>query len=209
MKMGKRRLMKRSLFITVASILLFTVAAMAQESRNEISAQGTGFFTKDSDGNGISRNTTKTGGLQVGYRYNINRWLSAEANYGFDRNTQRYFSGSGESRIQSDVHGVTADVVVKLPFHISKFSPYALAGGGGLIFHPTGNGAGFVPGADTQAKGAFLYGAGADYVLTKHFSLRAEYRGFVYKDPDFSLQSLKTDSWTHTAQPSAGIVYRF
>ena len=81
--------MKRGLFVTVASILLFTIAPMAQESRNEISVQGTGFFTKDSDGNGISRNTTKTGGLQVGYRYNINRWLSAEANYGFDRNTQR------------------------------------------------------------------------------------------------------------------------
>jgi opacity protein-like surface antigen len=182
---------------------------MAQEVRNEVSVQGTGFFTKDSSGDGISRTTTNTGGLQIGYRYNINRWLSAEANYGFDRNTQRYFSGFGENRVQSNVHGVTADVVVKLPFHISRFSPYALAGGGGLIFHPTGNGGGAVPGADTQAKGAFLYGAGADYALTRHFSLRAEYRGFVYKDPDFGLQGLKTDSWTHTAQPSAGIVYRF
>jgi opacity protein-like surface antigen len=201
--------MKRGLFVTVASILLFTVAAMSQEVRNEVSVQGTGFFTKDSSGNGISRTTTNTGGLQIGYRYNINRWFSAEANYGFDRNTQRYFSGFGENRVESDVHGVTADVVVKLPFHISKFRPYALAGGGGLIFHPTGNGGGAVSGADTQAKGAFLYGAGADYALTRHFSLRAEYRGFVYKDPDFGLRSLKTDSWTHTAQPSAGIVYRF
>src|ERR1700690_785430 len=191
LKMEKRRLMRRGLFITVASILLFTMASLGQESRNEISVQGTGFFTKDSDGNGVSRTTTNTGGLEVGYRYNINRWFSAEANYGFDRNTQRYFSGAGENRVQADVHGVTADVAVKLPLHISKFSPYALAGGGGLIFHPTGNGGGFVPGADTQAKGAFLYGAGADYVLTNHFSLRAEYRGFIYKDPDFGLQSLK------------------
>ena len=174
-----------------------------------MSVQGTGFFTKESNGNGISRTTTNTGGLEVGYRHHINRWFSAEANYGFDRNTQRYFSNAGQNRIQSDVHGVTGDVVVNLPLHISKFSPYALAGGGGLIFHPTGNGGGFVPGADTQAKGAFLYGAGADYVLTRHFSLRAEYRGFVYKDPDFGLQSLKTETWTHTAQPSAGIVYRF
>jgi len=201
--------MKRGLFVTVASILLFTVAAMSQEVRNEVSVQGTGFFTKDSSGDGISRTITNTGGLQIGYRYNINRWLSAEANYGFDRNTQRYFSGFGENRVQSNVHGVTADVVVKLPFHMSKFSPYALAGGGGLIFDPTGNGGGAVPGADTQAKGAFLYGAGADYALTRHLSLRAEYRGFVYKDPDFGLRSLRTDSWTHTAQPSAGIVYRF
>jgi len=88
--------MKRSLFVTIASFLLFTMAGFTQEVRNEVSVQGTGFFIKDSNGNGISRNTTNTGGLQVGYRYNINRWLSAEANYGFDRNTQRYFSGLGE-----------------------------------------------------------------------------------------------------------------
>ena len=199
--------MKRSLFVTSASLLLFTIAGFTQEVRNEVSVQGTGFFTKDSSGNGVSRTTTNTGGLEVGYRFHINRWFSAEANYGFDRNTQKYFAVAGESRVQSDVHGVTGDVVVNLPFHFSKFSPYALAGGGGLIFHPTGSGS--VPGADTQAKGAFLYGAGADYALTRHFSLRAEYRGFWYKNPDFGLQSLKTDTWTHTAQPSAGFVYRF
>ncbi len=49
----------------------------------------------------------------------------------------------------------------------------------------------------------------ANYALTQHFSLRAEYRGFVYKNPDFGLAALNTDSWTHTAQPSAGIVFRF
>src|SRR5258708_15580954 len=165
--------MRRGLFVTVASILLFTIAAMAQEVRNEVSVQGTGFFTKDSNGNGISRTTQKAGGLEGGYRYPINRWLSAEANYGLDRNTQKYLSDAGQSRVQSDVHGVTADVVVNLPLHLSKFSPYTLAGGGGLIFHPTGNGGGFVPGAETHAKRAFLYRACADYVLTEHFSFRA------------------------------------
>jgi hypothetical protein len=30
----------------------------------------------------------------IGYRYNINRWLAAEANYRYDRNAQIYF-GSG------------------------------------------------------------------------------------------------------------------
>jgi opacity protein-like surface antigen len=100
-------------------------------------------------------------------------------------------------------------LVVNLPLRLSKFSPYALAGGGGLIFRPTDNGGGFVPGAETQAKGAFLYGGGADYALTRHFSLRAEYRGFVYKNPDFGLATLHADNWTHTAQPSAGIVFHF
>jgi hypothetical protein len=39
--------------------------------------------------------------------------------------------------------------------------------------------------------------------------LRAQYRGFVYQAPSFNVTSLKSDAWTHAAQPSAGIVYRF
>ncbi len=201
--------MRRTAIMFAGFIILLTVGATAQENRSEISLQGTGFFTKDSDGQGIARTTTNTGGFLIGYRYHVKRWLSAEANYGFDRNTQRYFSGGGLARVQSDVHAATADVVVSLPFAVSKFTPYVLGGGGSMIFHPTGNAGGFVAGADTQARGTFLYGAGVNYTLTKHFSLRGEYRGYVYKDADFGLRALNTDSWTHTAQPSAGIVFRF
>src|SRR6267378_3852676 len=185
--------------ITLASlVILLTLGATAQESRSDISLQGTGFFTKDTNGNGISRTTSDTGGFQVGYRYHVNRWLSAEGNYGFGRNTQKYFGSFGETRVRSDVHAVTGDLVVNLPLPIRRISTYALAGGGGLIFDPTGNGGGSLPGASTQAKGAFLYGAGADYALTRHFSLRAEYRGFVYKNPDFGLAALHTATWVQS-----------
>jgi opacity protein-like surface antigen len=199
----------RKLLVIIATVVTLVVGSVAQESRSEISLQGTGFFTKDSSGQGSLQRSTETGGFTVGYRYHINRWLSAEGNYGFDRNTQEYFGSVGESRIQANVHAVTGDLVVNLPLPIKRVRTYALAGGGGLIFDPTGNLGGSVPGAGTQGRGAFLYGVGANYALTHHFSLRAEYRGFVYKDPDFGLRSLNTDSWTHTAQPSAGIVFRF
>ena len=201
--------MRRTAILLAAFAMLSTLGAAAQENRSEVSLQGTGFFTKDTNGQGISRTTTDTGGFQVGYRYNIKRWLAAEGNYGFDRNTQRYFGSFGESRVQANAHAVTGDLVVKLPLRIRGISTYALAGGGGLIFDPTGNFGGSVTGASSQGRGAFLYGGGADYALTQHLSLRAEYRGFVYKNPDFGLASLRTDSWTHTAQPSAGIVFRF
>jgi opacity protein-like surface antigen len=191
------------------SVILLTFGAAAQESRSEISLQGTGFFTQDTNGQGISRTTTNTGGFLVGYRYHINRWLAAEANYGFDRDTQRYFSAGGLSRVQSDVHAATAAAVISLPFRISRLSPYVLGGGGSLVFHPTGNAGGFLSGADTQAKGALLYGGGVNYTLTRHWSVLAEYRGYVYKDADFGVRALNTDSWTHTAQPSAGVVFRF
>jgi opacity protein-like surface antigen len=201
--------MRRIATIFAGFLFLLALGATAQENRSEISLQGTGFFTNDTSGRGTTRTTTDTGGFQVSYRYHINRWLSAEGNYGFDRNTQKYIFGVGDSRVQADVHAVTGDLVVNLPLRLKRVSTYALAGGGGLIFDPTGNLGGSVPGAGTQGKGAFLYGAGADYALTRHFSVRAEYRGFVYKNPDFGLRALNTDSWTHTAQPSAGIVFRF
>jgi len=202
--------MRRTTILLAGFVILLTVGATAQENGSEISLQGTGFFTKDTNGQGISRTTTDTGGFQVGYRYNFNRWLAAEADYGYDRNTEKYFGGGfGGSRVQTNVHAVTSDVVVKLPLRLRGITTYALAGGGGLIFDPTGNFGGFVPGASTQGRGAFLYGAGADYAFTRHLSLRAEYRGFVYKNPDFELRALNTDSWAHTAQPSAGIVFHF
>ena len=201
--------MRQAAIMLAGFVILLTLGATAQESRSEVSLQGTGFFTRDTNGQGISRTTTNTGGFLVGYRYHINRWLAADANYGYDRDTQRYFSTGGLSRVQSDVHTATAAAVISLPFRISRLNPYVLGGGGSLVFHPTGNAGGSVSGAGTQAKGAFLYGGGVNYALTRHWSVRAEYRGYVYKDADFGVKTLSTDSWTHTAQPSAGIVFRF
>jgi len=206
---GGNHIMRRTAIMFAGFVMLSTLGAQAQEGRSEISLQGTGFFTRDTSGQGISRTTTDTGGFMVGYRYHINRWLAAEGDYGFDRNTQRYFDNFGASRVQANVHTFTGDLVVNLPLPIRRVSAYALAGGGGLFFDPTGNAGGNVAGAGSQGRGAFLYGAGADYALSRHFSVRAEYRGYVYQNPDFGLAALHTDSWTHTAQPSAGIVFHF
>ncbi|HEY3132607.1 MAG TPA: outer membrane beta-barrel protein, partial [Acidobacteriota bacterium] len=159
-------------------------------------------------GQGIRQKATDTGGFLVGYRYNLNRWFAAEAKYGFVRNTQQYSVPLGIAGIQTNVNQYTGGIVFKVPSPVRfKINPYLLAGGGALVFSPTDNS--LITGADTQAKGAFVYGGGADYALSNHFSLRAEYRGLVYKSPDFGLSALNTDAVTHTAQPSAGIVFRF
>jgi len=198
---------KRAVIAIAGFVLALTLSGVAQEQRSEISIEGTGFFTKDTTGNGVHDRATNTGGFLVGYRYNINRWLAAEANYGYDRNTQMYF-GSTAARIESNVHQFTGSAVVKLP-GLGRIQPFALAGGGALVFDPTGNSGGTFVGATSEARGAFLYGVGADYAFTRHFSFRAEYRGLVYKAPSFNLAGLNTDSWTNVAQPSAGIVFRF
>jgi opacity protein-like surface antigen len=211
--------MSRKLVVAaVFAILLSAPGAMAQEGRwqeigeghwQEISVQGTGFFTKDSSGNGINQRATDTGGFLLSYRYHFNRWLAADASYGYARNTQQNFTSSGPLSVQANVHQATGALVVSVPRRIFRMNPYVLAGTGALIFDPTGNPGGFVAGATSQAKLAFLYGGGADYELSKHFILRAEYRGYVYGRPDFGLNALHSGATTHSAQPSAGIVFRF
>ena len=203
----RSNLLKRAILGLVAMVTMLPLRALAQEPRSEVSAEGLGFFTKQTTGNGIKNGATDSGGLQIGYRYNFNHWLAAEADYAYSRNTQTY-SGSESARVQSDVHAITGVGVVKLP-HYRHFEPFALAGGGALIFDPTNNTNGSYAGASRQTKGTFVYGAGVDYPLTAHWAVRAEYRGYVYKTPDFNTVNLKTDTWTHAAQPSAGVVFRF
>jgi len=192
-------------------ISLCSMGAMAQEVRSEISVQGTGIITKESNGQGIRETATETCGVLAGYRYHINRWLSAEAVYGWNRNSQEFTSAAASGRVQADVHQATGGLVVSVPVPRKfKVHPYVLAEGGALVFRPT-LASGTIPGVPQQAVGAFAYGGGFDYPIPtlRKVALRFEYRGLVYKAPDFGLASLKTDTWTHTAQPSAGLVYRF
>ena len=204
---------KTSVLAVLSLALLFSSAAFAQEgsawSHGEVSVQGTGFFTKDSNGNGISQHSTDTGGFLVGYRYHFNRWFAAEANYGYDRDTQQNFTAGGPFNIQANVHHATAAAVVTLPGS-NRINPYVLAGAGALVFDPTNNGGQSVAGALTQAKPAFVYGGGADFNLSHGFFMRAEYRGLVYNSPTYDLPVLAgLDRTTHRAEPSIGFGYRF
>ena len=190
--------------------LLFASSSTAQELlRNEVSVQGTGFLTKDSEGNGIRQHTTDSGGLLASYRFHFNSWLAADGSYGYTRNALRNLTSAGVFNVQSNVHLATGALVLTSPRMFYGLSPYALAGVGALTFDPTGNSGGFFLGSDSQTKAAFVYGGGADINLTRRFALRFQYRGLVYKRPDFGLASLNSDATTHTAQPSAGFVIRF
>jgi outer membrane immunogenic protein len=207
-EMIKRRdVLQRAMMIASLLVLLST-GVIAQEIRSEVSVQATGFFTKDTNGNGIRQSSSDSGGVIAGYRYHINRWLAADGNYGWSHTRQTFAAPSGLAGISSNVHEITGDLALTLPFSIARLRPYVLAGTGVLIFdpHDAVGAAGF---ADTQTKATFVYGAGVDYDLTHNFALRAAYRGFVYKAPNYGIRGLDLDQVTHTAEPSAGVVFRF
>jgi opacity protein-like surface antigen len=180
---------------------------MAQDGRSQINLQGTGVFIKNSDGGGVRQEATESGGLLVGYSYQFNRWAGVEANYGYTRNTQNYFGSLGHVGIQSDIHQITGAFVLHVPVETPIVKPYALAGTGALIFNPTAD-VGIVA-ADEQSRATFVYGGGLNFDVSRNFGIRAEYRGFVYKAPDFKVAILDLDKFTHLAQPSVGIYFRF
>jgi len=199
--------MKKQILGVVTGLVLFATAAMAQvEQPSQISLQGTGLFTKDSNAGSATQRATDSGGLLVGYSYQFNKWAGLEGNYGYSRNTQNYFGSFGQSGIRTDFHEVLGSFVFHIPVRVANVRPYALAGGGALIFNPVDN---FTNGIDRQTRGAFVYGGGFNFDVTRNFGIRTEYRGLVYKSPDFTQPALNLDKVTHLAQPSAGFYFRF
>lgn len=105
--------------------------------------------------------------------------------------------------MKTNSHEISGAYVFRIP--LGRFRPFVLAGAGSLIFDPRD-----FTGADSQARAAFLYGGGADFDLSRHLFMRAEYRGFVYNSPTYNLAGLDgTDRITHRAEPSIGFGYRF
>jgi opacity protein-like surface antigen len=179
-----------------------------------VSVQGTANLPKNSTNIDIPHDATKSAGFLIGYRYHLNSWFAVQGDYGYTRDTQKYFDPFfGETDIQTNIHQLTGEAVISAPAS-SRVRPYGLAGIGGLFFRPTnspdnnfigiGNGSG-----NNQAKAAFVYGGGVDFDISKYLALRAEYRGLIYKIPDFQLAGLASDNFTHLAQPSVGLVWRF
>jgi opacity protein-like surface antigen len=202
--------MRANASVVAVSVLLMSLAAMAQENRSEISLQGTGFFPSSTSGNGTSYGATESGGFLSAYRYHLSHGASVEGAYGYSLDTQKYALASNPFRIQSHLHQFTGSLVVSLPSRPrSKLNPYLLAGGGVLLFQPTSDQFNSLSNAQSQAKGLFQYGAGLNYAIHKRVALRAEYRGLLYGTPTFGFGALATNTVTHTAVPSAGVSLRF
>lgn len=184
--------------------ILAALPALSQEHSSEVSVQAFGSFVKSTTDNGIQQSATNSGGVLASYRYFFTPNHGVEVNYGYSLNTESYGLASGPLGVKANQHEVTAAYVYRHPW--KGFTPFVEAGVGGLVFDPTGG----AVGASTQARAAFVYGAGADFNLTKRVFLRAQYRGLVYNSPTFDLApAVGADRVTHRAEPSVGFGYRF
>jgi opacity protein-like surface antigen len=183
-----------------------TVPAFSQSEtpgNNEVSVQAFGSFVKSTNNNGIENKVTNSGGVLGNYRRFFDIHNGVEINYGYSLNTQNYNSASGGLGVENYSHEISAAYVFRMP--LRKFTPFVLAGAGGLIFDPKD----FVD-ASSQARAAFVYGAGADFNFWRRVFVRVEYRGLVYNSPTYGLTALAgSDRVTHRAEPSVGFGYRW
>jgi opacity protein-like surface antigen len=85
-----------------------------------------------------------------------------------------------------------------------RFRTFGQLGGGGLFFEPIN--AIF---AHQETRPAMVFGVGAEYDVSRHFSVRAEYRGLFYKMPDFGIDNgfPKQRLFSVTNTPEISLVY--
>ena len=199
--------MKTSI-VAAMILILFAISSSAQENRHEVTVQGSGFFKKQTTVGGVTDEATNSGGVMAGYRLNLKNWLAVEGDYDYFRNDQKFSATSGTTLIPMNVHAATGAAIVKLPSFkmpaVKVVSPFVLTGGGALFFDPRKGSI-----TNEQTRGAFVYGGGFDVPIARHMAFRAQYRGFVYRIPDFEITSLKMDKYTHSAVPSAGLAFTF
>ena len=189
--------------------------------RAELFVNGFGLFGNGTSSNAINQQETQSGGVSVGYRFHLNAVSALEGRYGFSRDSQKYTiggTGGTVSSVPAYLSEISASYVYSLPK--SRYLQPFLEGGGGLVLFVPGNyGGGSTAsnslyggtssGLQTQAKGMFVYGGGADVPVMSRVSFRIEVRSLIYKTPDFGTVTFQTNSFNFLYEPSLGVTYHF
>lgn len=192
------------LIVALFTFLLLSSTAFAQSAsskhQSDFAASVFGEFSTSTDGNGVHQTETYSPGALASFRQSFRPWLGYEVNYGYHLSSDVY-SGF---HVQHDVHEATAAYLIQL-HKFYGLEPFALAGGGAMIFVPISS-----P-LSHQERPVGLYGLGVNYMPGghQHFGLRFQYRGLVYRTPNFNQASLSSRSYRNTSEPAIGVFYRW
>ncbi len=192
----------------LGALVLSSAAAYGQESRQDASISATGLFSPEVNGNAVRLDTTKTVGVLASYRYMLTPHSALELNYSFAQNSTKYvISSLPNGRVHTRTQELTGAYVYSLNFR--NFNPFAEVGVGGLVFSPVKDYGTTLLDTKQNTNIGALFGAGVAYELSPSFDIRAEYRGFVVKAPDFGLADFKTGRYEVISTPAIGIAYHF
>ena len=204
--------MKYTIAAGLISLGLLVTGAQAQESsRSDITVSAFGSFEQSTSGNGVNQSATDSAGVLATYRYFFTDHQGIELDYGFSRFDQQYSAPNAATPfsfgVPADTNEATASYVYRHPLG-HRLTGFVSAGTGALLFVPDAFTSGGASGS-TFVTPDFVYSAGADIAVSRRVSLRVGYRGHIFEAPDFGVQSIRTNSVTHMAEPFAGLSYHF
>lgn len=222
----------RTAFLLLA-LVLSSVFAAAQTS---VAGSIYGAFNGATSGNGTQQSPANQAGGMIEIRHISNAILGFEATYSFNRADETYSkviyppttsSCNGSCgpetqtlRVPANAHEIAFDWTPSL--HFANLRPFGVLGIGLMLNVPSGNPTLTLTGSSnslagdvtagntsTSTKAVYVYGAGLDWGLLPHFGLRIQYRGNLYSAPNMSSLYSSTNSFTHTAEPMAGVYFNF
>jgi outer membrane immunogenic protein len=199
-------------FALLALLLtLSVVAGRAQESRQDVSISGSAIIEPFVSSSTDVKVSAKRGlGALFSYRFMLTPRGAVEANYSWTSN-QIHYLGQGNKfdyKVGTHMQEVSAAYVYNFNFH--NFNPFVEAGGGALLFGNVRNLSTTTLDVKSQTSIVGLYGAGIAYEISPSFDIRAEYRGFISKVPNFGdSPTLNTNRIYNIYNPVIGVAYHF
>jgi outer membrane immunogenic protein len=185
-----------------------TVAGRAQESRQDVSISGSGILEPFVSSSTDVKVASKRGlGALFSYRFMLTPRGAVEANYSYTQNSLHYVAPSYNYQVNARMQEVTAAYVYN--FNFRKFNPFVEAGGGALLWGNIRNLATTTLDVKSQTTIVGLYGGGIAYEISPSFDIRAEYRAFLSKVPNFGYSPLSTNRFYNINNPVIGVAYHF
>src|SRR6266536_1997472 len=183
-------MLRKSGAAAILVVVLTSLAAARDVNRFDFSVGAAGVFSKSSTNGSITLKPTNSYEVLGSVRFRFNRMHAVALNIGHTNNAQVFLTPHS-FRVQTGITELTGAYVFS-PFQTARLEPFLFGGGGALRFNP---GTTYVDGfqssfgAAQQTSLAALYGAGADYRRWGGVAVRLQYRGLVYKNPDFKVRS--------------------
>jgi len=196
-----------------AAVLLAAFTPAAAYAQFDISASFYEALTSASSGVGTKQTPTNSDGGMAAARYIRNPLVGFELAYSYNRANQTfapdgtscgYVCGGPTIAVRARAQEIAADWVPSVKF--GNLRPFAI---GGVGFFITSPGDLVDYDVNTVVRPVFVYGAGLDWALMKHFGVRLQYRGNLYKAPDLTAIYPANGAFTQSAEPMGGLFYRF
>ncbi len=188
-------------------------AALAQESRQDVSVSGTFLIAPQVNGNAAQLNTNGALGALASYRYMLTPRSALEVNYGF----AQYVDHLRDPQALFDVHTRQQELSLGYVYsrNYRRYNPFLEGGVAGVAFSPIQDNKTKTIGSQRNVSLGGMFGGGVAYEISPSFDLRVQYHAVVVKAPDFKIQQVgssanfSTNRYEIISTPAVGIAYHF